>query len=264
MPVDFLSNYNGFIFDLDGTIYRENQLIYKATEVIHEVVSKNKKFVFISNRTTSEKEIYARKLNGFGIICNPDDIITSTEITRDYLTENHRDEKVFVIGEAPLINCLNQSGIRTTEVVDEINIVLISLDRTLTFEKFHIAQNALKHGARFFAANTDLTCPIENDEIPDAGATIAALEKLTNRKLEISFGKPSRLIIERALNKLNLPKKECLIIGDRVETDIAMGNYHDIDSALVLSGVTPFYEKDGKEIEPTYVIKDISNLIYHE
>jgi len=261
--MDFLSNYNGFIFDLDGTVYRENQLIHKANDAINQVVSKNKKFVFISNRTTSGKEIYAQKLNRFGISCRPEDIITTTEVTRDYLTENHQNERVFVIGEEPLINCLNKSGIETTKVVNEIDIVLISLDRTLTFDKFHIAQNALKRGARFFAANTDLTCPIENDEIPDAGATIAALERLTDRNLEISFGKPSRLIIERALKKLNLPKNECLIIGDRIETDIAMGNYHGIDSALVLSGVTPKYEKNGREIEPTYVIKDISLLIDH-
>ncbi|MBM4174856.1 MAG: HAD-IIA family hydrolase [Ignavibacteria bacterium] len=259
--MDLVSNYNGFIFDLDGTIYRENQLIHKANEVVNRVISNGKKFVFLSNRTTSEIEIYSEKLNRFDIRCTPNDIITSAEITSDYLAENHSNEKVFVIGENPLIKCLNNSGIETTDVISKIDIVLISLDRTLTFEKFHIAQNALKRGARFFAANTDLTCPIEEDEIPDAGATIAALERLTNRKLEMNFGKPSRLMIERALRKLGIPPNECLIVGDRLDTDIAMGNYFGIDTALVLSGVTPSYEKDGREIEPTFIIHDISKLI---
>ncbi len=259
--MNFFSKYNGFIFDLDGTVYREDRMIHKANEVVNRAISSGKKFVFLSNRTTSEKEVYSHKLNLFGIACDADDIITSAEVTRDYLIENHPGDKVFVIGENPLISCLNKSGIQTTSVTSEIDIVLISLDRTLTFEKFHTAKNALKRGAKFFAANADLTCPVEDDEIPDAGATIAALERLTNRKLEMNFGKPSQLMIERALRKLAIPSIECLIVGDRLDTDIAMGNYFGIDTALVLSGVTHAYEKDGREIEPTFIINDISKLI---
>lgn len=256
---EFLKKYNGFIFDLDGTIYRETNLIDGAIQVFQTLKMLNKRVVFVSNRTTSTKFQYRDKLNFFGIECEAEQIITSAEITANYLYNNYSDKKVFVIGEEVFVDYLKSYGIKIAN--HQVDIVLVSLDRTLNFEKIYFAQKALKNGARFFAANIDLTCPIDNDEILDAGYTIFALENLTGRKLELNFGKPSNFIIQEILKKINLPKSECLIIGDRLETDILMANQNGIDSALVLTGVTKIDILQNSFQKPTYVLNSILDLI---
>lgn len=256
---EILSRFNGFVFDLDGTIYRETKLIKGAKEVFLILKSLNKKFVFVSNRTTSTTTQYKEKLNSFGIDCDENQIVTSAEVTRNYLLENHKDENVFVIGEENFINYLKNSGVKIAN--HKIDIVLVTLDRTLSFEKIYTAQKALQHGAKFFSANADLTCPIENDEILDAGYTITALQNLTGRKLELNFGKPSHFIIEEILKRISLPTNECILIGDRLETDILMANQNGISSALVLSGVTKKEQLDFNQIKPDFVLNSIADLI---
>lgn len=253
-----LKNYEGFIFDLDGTIYRESKLIDSSNLLFKTLKDLNKKYVFVSNRTTSTHFSYKRKLNSFGIACTLDQIITAAEVTKNYISMNYPDAKVFVIGEKVFINYLKKNGIKIAD--HKIDVVLISLDRTLNFKKIYKAQRALENGAKFFAANIDYTCPIENGEILDAGYTIQILENLTKRKLEKNFGKPSELIAEEILSRLKLERSKCILIGDRLETDILLANNNNIDSALVLSGVTRKEQIDLSPIKPTYVLNSIADL----
>lgn len=254
-----LDKFEGFIFDLDGTIYRESKLIDGVNQVFNVLKSLKKKYVFVSNRTTSLKKHYCEKLNSFGIECEEDQIITSAEVTRNYLVQNFPDHKIFVIGEKVFIDYLKKSGIKIAN--HHIDIVLVSLDRNLNYQKLLKAQKALLNGAKFFAANSDLTCPIEDTEILDAGYTILALENLTGRKLEKNFGKPSILIINEILNRINLTKEKCIIIGDRLETDILMAQQNGIHSALVLTGVTRENFLLQSSIKPDYVLKSVAELI---
>ncbi|MCX8056987.1 MAG: HAD-IIA family hydrolase [Ignavibacteria bacterium] len=254
-----MKNFEGFIFDLDGTIYRETKLIDGAIEVFEVLKSLKKKFVFVSNRTTSTKSEYCQKLNSFGIECEENQIVTSAEVTKNYLLENHSNDKVFVIGEDVFVNYLRANGVQMAN--HEIDIVLVSLDRTLNYQKIFTAQTALRKGAKFFAANTDLTCPIEDTEILDAGYTILALQNLTKRKLEKNFGKPSELIFQELMTRLNLPKDKCILIGDRLETDILMAKHNQINSALVLSGVTSREYVEHSEIKPDFVLQSIYDLV---
>lgn len=256
---EILNRFNGFIFDLDGTIYRETKLIDGAIEVFQLLKSLDKKYFFVSNRTTSTSTQYREKLISFGIDCEENQIITSAEVTKNYLLENHLSENVYVIGEEIFIDYLKDSGIKIAN--HKIDIVLVTLDRTLSFEKIYRAQKAIQNGARFFAANTDFTCPIEDDEILDAGYTIAALENLTGKRLEINFGKPSKFIIQEVFKRISLPNNECILIGDRLETDILMAKNNGIKSALVLSGVTKQNQLDQSPFKPDYVLKSISDLV---
>lgn len=259
MLQDIFLRFNGFIFDLDGTIYRESKIIDGALQVFQVLKELNKKFVFVSNRTTSTKSDYKEKLNSLGIECEENQIITSSEVTKNYLLNNHKNEKVFVIGEDNFVNYLKISGVKIAN--HKIDIVLVTLDRTLTFEKIYTAQKALQRGAKFFAANIDFTCPVENDEILDAGFTITALENLTGRKLELNFGKPSKFIIQEILTRISLPVNECVLIGDRLETDILMANQNGISSVLVLSGVTKKEELHFSQIKPNFVLNSVADLI---
>lgn len=121
---EILNKFEGFIFDLDGTIYRGSKLIDGAKEVFQVLNDLNKKFVFVSNRTTSTPEKYQEVLNAFGITCKEEQIITSAEVTKNYLIQNHPEEKVFVIGEKIFIDYLKVNGIEIAN--HQIDIVLVS------------------------------------------------------------------------------------------------------------------------------------------
>ncbi len=253
-----IKKYKGYIFDLDGTIYRSDKLIPNADKVIEKLKSLGKKIIFISNKTTGSVQEYYEFLRSKNIDINKNDIITSTTVIIKYLTGNHSGALFYAIGEELFIKELTNNGLVFSTDPKKIQIVIVTLDRTLNYNKLEIAAKALENGARFYAANIDDTCPVEGGEITDAGSIITALEKRTHKKLEKHFGKPSEYMIDEIRKRLNLDLGECLIVGDRLETDIAMGNKFNIDSALVSTGVTNYL--NGK-FKPTYQINSVYDLI---
>jgi HAD superfamily hydrolase (TIGR01450 family) len=187
-------------------------------------------------------------------------IINSTIVLSKYLNKNHPNEKFFAIGEKTFVDEIVSSGLIYSEDPETIDLLLVTLDRTLNYEKLEIAARALEKGARFFAANIDDTCPVDNGEVLDAGATISALEKRTHRKLEKNFGKPSKYMIDEIKERLGNDFSKALLIGDRLETDIAMGNAFGLDTALVLTGVKNF-PNGNEHIKPTYLIDSVFDLV---
>lgn len=255
-----LSRYHGFIFDLDGTLYRGDNMIPGAAETINKLRNMSKRLVFISNKTTGSSKEYITFLREHGCFIEDDELFNATNITAAYLKLHYPDSTFFAIGEAPFITEIEQEGLSFSRDPQKVDIVLITLDRSLTYEKLEIAAKSLENGARFFAANIDNTCPVEGGEILDAGSTISALEKRTGRKLELYFGKPSQFMIEAALDYLKTPKDKLLLIGDRAETDIAMGQRSGIDTALVATGVKNFDMNDTR-IFPTYYLTSVTDLL---
>ena len=252
--------YDYFIFDLDGTIYRGEHLIPRADEVINHLKAKGKKVVFVSNKTTGTAEDYYCFLKNWGLNVEKNQIINSTVVTSNYLKRNFKGDNFFAIGEDSFIAEIEKTGLRHSNIPKEINIVLVTLDRTLNYQKLEIAARALENGARFFAANIDDTCPVDNGEVIDAGSTISALEKRTHRKLELHFGKPSEFMFNEIKNRLQFIPSKTLLIGDRLETDITMGNKFGIDTALVSTGVKYFPNGAGS-IVPTYRLNSVFDLL---
>jgi phosphoglycolate/pyridoxal phosphate phosphatase family enzyme len=255
--------YDYFIFDLDGTIYRGEHLIPHADEVINHLKFVGKKVVFVSNKTTGTTNDYYKLLKNWGLNVEENEIINSTIVVTNYLKHNFNSDKFFAIGEDSFINEIEKSGLKYSTEPEEIKIILITLDRTLNYQKLEIAARALENGARFFAANIDDTCPVESGEVIDAGSTISALEKRTHRKLELHFGKPSEFMFNEIQNRLQLIPSKTLLIGDRLETDITMGNKFGIDTALVSTGVKYFPNGAGN-IVPTYQINSVFDLLNHK
>lgn len=255
-----IEKYNGFIFDLDGTLYRGNKIIENADKVINEIKKSGKKIVFVSNKTINSANHYFQflKQNNFNVLKN--EFVTSTLVTKNYLQKYFSDKNFFAIGEQYFINEIESAGLNFTNNHNNVDILLITLDRNLNEQKIEIAVKCLQNNAKFFAANIDNTCPIENCEIRDAGLTISHLEKRTNKTLEINFGKPSEFMMNEILGKLNLPKNQILLIGDRLETDILMGNNFDIDTALVSTGVKNIKNK-FQNIQPKYELNSVCDLL---
>lgn len=255
-----IGKYDSFIFDLDGTIYRGSSLIKNADNTINELKRLGKRIIFISNKTTGSIREYFEFLSNAGLNIKQEEIINSTLILKRYLADNFIGKTFYAIGEQVFINEIIQAGLKFSTIPGEIDILLVTLDRTLDYQKLEIASRALENGAHFFAANIDDTCPVDDGEVLDAGATISALEKRTHRKLENNFGKPSSFMINEITSRLATDNSKILLIGDRLETDIAMGNNFGIDTALVATGVKNF-PNGNQHIKPTYFLESVYDLL---
>jgi len=255
-----LKYYNSFIFDLDGTIYRGNNIIPNADKTINILKKSGKQIVFISNKTTGSVKDYFDFLTSHGLEIELNEIINSTIVLSKYLNKNHSGKKFYAIGEKIFVDEISSSGLIYSNDPENIDILLVTLDRTLNYAKLEIAARSLEKGARFFAANIDDTCPVDNGEVLDAGATISALEKRTHRKLEKNFGKPSKYMMDEVKERLGNDFSKTLLIGDRLETDIAMGNSFGLHTALVSTGVKNF-PNGNQNIQPTFILDSVYDLI---
>lgn len=260
--------FKGFIFDLDGTIYLSDTLIPGADSVVRLLRETGRRVVFLSNKPIQTREDYASKLTRLGIPTQPDEVINSTFVMTNYLKKNAPGARLFVIGETPFVEELQRAGFPVTDEPKEIEYVVVAFDRTFDYRKLNIAFQAIKLGAHFVATNPDRTCPVEGGEIPDCAGMIAAIEAVTTKKVEIIVGKPSPLMIQAALEVMGLRPDDCILIGDRLETDIRMGKEAGIATGIVLTGVTDEETLRGAKhtaIQPDFVfrsIADVKNLFF--
>ena len=259
--------FKGFIFDLDGTVYRGDQLIPGADGVICALREKGKKVIFLSNKPLQTREDYASKLTRLGIPTRTNEVINSTFVMTYYLKKNAPQARLFVVGELPFIEELKGAGFLITEEPKEIDYVVVAFDRTFDYRKLNIAFQAIKLGAHFIATNPDRTCPVEGGEIPDCAGMIAAIEAVTEKKVEVIVGKPSPIMIQAVLDVIGLRPEECILIGDRLETDIKMGKDSGIATGIVLTGVTDektLMQYKHTSDQPDFVfqsIADVENLL---
>ncbi|MBN1563063.1 MAG: HAD-IIA family hydrolase, partial [Anaerolineae bacterium] len=243
------SKLAGFVFDLDGTVYLGEAALPGAVDTIAYLREHGKRILFVSNKPLEPRAAYAAKLTRLGIPATADDVVTSGYVLGYHLAAHYPDLNLYVIGEQSLIDELHGHGLTVVpefrdqdsqEVIQPhgIDAVVVAFDRTLDYRKLNTAYQALLNGARFFATNADKTCPMPGGGIPDAGATITALEHLTGRKLELLAGKPSQLIMDVALRRLDLAPEQCMMVGDRLETDMLMGQQAGMLTAAVMSGAS--------------------------
>jgi NagD protein len=258
-----MPDLRAFVFDLDGTIYLGERVIPGAPEVIAELRQWGCGVVFLSNKPLEQRHVYAQKLETLGIPASVDQVINSSLAMTRYLVREMPGATVFAIGEQPLLDELAAAGFPLSEDPHEIDVVIASFDRTFDYRKLDIGFRALRSGARFFATNADRTCPIEGGELPDAAAVIGALEGCSGRELELVVGKPSSVILELALEQLGVPAEQCLMVGDRLETDILMGNQAGMATAVVLTGVTQRQDIAAAPASPDYVLDSVADLLHH-
>ena len=263
---------DGFVFDLDGTVYLGEKALPGAVEAISELRHRGKKTLFVSNKPLEPGSKYAAKLTRLGIPASNEDVITSAYVLGYHLSHAEPDLRLYVVGEQSLrdelrghhLNVLDEFIDQDPKSVldtDGIDAVVIAFDRTLDYRKINTAFQALQRGARFFATNGDKVCPIPGGAIPDAGATIAALELITGRKVELLAGKPSTLMMNVAMQRMGLPAELCMMVGDRLETDIRMGQNANFATAAILTGVAKREEIVQMSHPPDYVIDNLRDLL---
>ena len=215
---------------------------------------------FLSNKPLQTRADYAAKLTRLGIPAVPDDVINSSLVLARHLRGLDPGAPVFVIGERPMLDEMRAHGFEVRED-ERVRWVVIAFDRTFSYAKLDTALQAVRAGARLIATNPDRTCPVEGGEIPDCAGMIAAVEAVTGKTVEAVVGKPSPIILEVALAALGVPARESAVVGDRIETDVAMGKRLGLHTVLVLSGVTPPGDARIASIAPDHVLGSIEELI---
>ena len=253
--------YSAYILDLDGTVFLGNALLPTAGETITTLRSLGRRTVFLSNNPTRTREEYVAKLNRLGVPVTGDDIIHSSQVMANFLQRRMPGARLFVVGEEPLKAELQAAGFELCEDPARIDAVIASFDRTFVYRKLQIAFDAIRAGARFYATNADRFCPVPGGGEPDAAAIIAAIEACTGAKVEAVVGKPSPYTIEAILDRLGLEPAECIMTGDRLETDVTMGLNAGMDAALVLTGATDEKALAASSIRPTFVLRQLGDLL---
>ncbi len=258
--------YEGYVFDLDGTIYLGDELLPGAGRLILKLRELGKKVVFLSNNPTKDPKMYAEKLTALGLPTSEEQVVNTVVTMTRWLARNHPDATVFPISEEPLKNALREAGIKTSERAEEIDIVVASYDRAFDYRKLQIAFDAIwfHKRARLVTTNPDRYCPFPGGRgEPDAAAIVAAIEACTGARCEVNVGKPDPIMLETVEELLGLDTGDCVMTGDRLYTDIRMALDAGMPSAVVLTGETTArtLAAEPPENRPTYVLDRIDRLI---
>lgn len=245
-----MKKYAGYMIDLDGTIYRGKEKIPAAKRFIERLQEHDIPFLFVTNNSTQAPiKVVENLANNFDIHVKEENVYTSALATADYIADLDKDKRsVYVIGEVGLKQAILDRGFRFEETNPDY--VVVGLDYDVTYHKFELATLAIKRGAKFIGTNADTNLPNERGLVPGAGSVIALVECSTQQKATY-IGKPETIIMEKALERLGLPKDEVVMVGDNYMTDIKAGINFGIDTMLVYTGVSTRELVRKQEIAPT-------------
>ena len=244
-PKQILKNKKLFVFDMDGTIYLGNRVFDFAIRFIDHLRKNGYRVLFFTNNASHTTEFYMSKLSRLGFSPREDEIMTSGDVTVEFLKRHRAGKSVYLVGTDELVENFRESGIpMLTGKEESADIVVTSFDTTLTYEKLDHACRLVRGGAEYLSTHPDFNCPTETGFIPDSGA-IAAFVTASTGKVPTYFGKPYRETIEMICEATGLPLSEMCIFGDRLYTDIAVGKRHGVTAVLVLSGETTEADVDA-------------------
>ena len=257
MDLDLLRKKRGFICDMDGVIYHGNQLLPGAQVFVEWLKKESKKFLFLTNSSEKSPRELKEKLGRLGIQAEATQFYTSALATASFLASQRPNGSAYVIGEAGLINALYESGFSMNEINPDY--VVVGESRSYSYEKIERAVRLVRNGAKLIGANPDLTDKLGKDFAPATGALIAPIELASGTKAYF-VGKPNPIMMRHGRKLLGCEREDTAIVGDRMDTDIIAGIHSDIDTVLVLSGVTS--EEDLKlfAYHPRYVLSGVGDI----
>ncbi|MBN1289586.1 MAG: HAD-IIA family hydrolase [Actinobacteria bacterium] len=259
-----IDQYKAFIIDLDGVLYLINDPIDGSVEAIRELQSAGKPFVFLTNNSSSTPAMYTEKLKFMGLEISEDQVVTSSQALAWFIRDNYETcgKKVLLLGGRGLYDELSSIGL---QVVDEdggdsADFVVVGWDREFSYGRLKAAVIAVRKGAHFMASNTDASYPTPDGLWPGAGAMVAAVSTGSEAEPFVA-GKPNRLMVELALKRMGAKAEEALLIGDRIETDILAGANSNVDTLLVMTGVSTIDDIERQGIAPTHIRDSLKGVL---
>ncbi len=254
-----LKDIKAFVIDQDGTTYLENQTFPWTTDFLKGLEQRGIRYLFLSNNSSKSRAEHCRKLAESGIHASEEQILSSADATIEYLKTlpGHRD--IYLLATPCVENDFREQGFDTD--ANKPNYVVLAYDLTLTFDKLDKACRLVRKGVPFIATHEDNNWMIGPDEHrPDVGALAAAITASTRVKPKF-VGKPNAEMVQAFLKRLQLPKEQIAIIGDRMNTDIRMGQEHGLLSLLVLSGKTKREDIPESPFQPDYVVDKTIDIL---
>lgn len=254
---ELLASAKAVLLDLDGTLYRGDRVFPGAPRWVSALKSAGKKVFFLSNNTSRSTREYLPKLYDLGFDISPGEIWGALNATLDYLRcEGLR--RMMVVGTDAVRDEFRRAGFA---LVDENpDAVVLTYDTTFDYSKFVRAHKALLGGARFLATHPDLLCPTEDGFVPDIGCLIAAFRAAGHPEPQI-IGKPAPTMVSPLLRRLGLNPSECVVVGDRLYTDIRMGVENGLGSILVLTGESRMPDVLESPWKPSAVVESVGALL---
>lgn len=251
-----------YIFDMDGTIYLGGHVFDFAVDFIHKLRRMGKQVMFFTNNASHTKGFYIQKLTRLGFDPTPDEIMTSGDVTVEFLQRHRAGKSVYLVGTDELCRDFAARGIRLLKGNEEkADIVITSFDTSLTYEKLDNACRLVRGGAEYLSTHPDFNCPTETGFIPDSGAIAAAVTASTGVS-PVYFGKPYGETVQMICEATGKSREEMLFFGDRLYTDIAIGKKFGVTAVLVLTGETKEadVEKAAPADKPDYMFPSLAEV----
>jgi NagD protein len=246
-----------FIIDMDGVIYHGNQLLKGAAAFVEWLNKSGKAYLFLTNSSERSPIELAQKLARLGIEVEPEHFYTSALATASFLASQRPGGSVYVIGEPGLIQALYDAGFTMNNVNPDY--VVVGEGRGYSLEALERAVKLVLGGARLIGTNPDLSGPVEGGIVPACGALVAPVELAAKTKAYF-VGKPNPLMMRHGLRRLNSMREETVIVGDRMDTDIVAGVETEIETVLVLSGVTALADLPGFPYQPRHILEGVFEI----
>ena len=253
-----LARIRCFLLDMDGTFNLGERLIDGSLRFIDTLRAQGKDFVFLTNNSSKNRDLYAAKITRLGLPIPVDKVFTAGEATALYLKRHDAGKPIYLVGTPALEDEFRSHGFTLTE--DGAGLVVLGFDTTLTYAKLWKLCDYVRAGLPYVATHPDFNCPTETGFMPDIGAMIAFVKAATGREPDVVVGKPNRLIVDALADKLGLRLEDIAMVGDRLYTDIALGPAAGIVTCLVLSGETHPEDLAGSPFQPTYTFADLGAL----
>jgi len=248
----------GFICDMDGVIYHGNKIIDGVAEFVTWMIENDKKFVFLTNSSEKTPRELSMKLERMGLSVSAEHFYTSALATAEFLRSQAPDCTAYVIGEAALSKALYDQNIYMNDVSPDY--VVIGETRTYNFEKLEKAIALVRAGAKLIGANPDTIGVTDKGVMPATGSLVAPIEIATGKKAYF-VGKPNPLMLRHGLKKIGCHSEDIAFIGDRMDTDIIAGIESNVDTVLVLSGVTSIEDIDNFPYRPKYILNGVGDIV---
>ncbi|MFA9516199.1 HAD-IIA family hydrolase [Halopenitus sp. H-Gu1] len=253
-------DYEGIVFDVDGTVVRGDEPIDGAPEGYRIVEEAGIDSTFVSNNPTKPPAAYVDRLGSAGFTVDVDRVVTAGTVTVEYLKRHHAADDLFVIGESGLFDLLAAADLSTTDSVDDADVLLASLDREFDYEDLSRALWALERDIPFFGTDPDVVIPAPERDVPGSGAVINAIAGVAEREPDLVLGKPFEPAIGMVTERLGADPEDCLMVGDRLDTDIAFGERAGMTTALVLTGVTDERALAESDHDPDHVFDSLADI----
>jgi 4-nitrophenyl phosphatase len=259
-------SYRGVVLDVDGTVLRGDRVLAGARAGLAAVDAAGCQRLFVTNNPTRGPEGYAERFERAGLSVASEEVVTAGETTVAYLRAHHADDALYVLGEAGLCEQLDAAGFARTDDPDAADCLVASIDRSFDYDDLTAAMWALSDGTTaFVGTDPDVVIPAGERDVPGSGAVVRAVEAVAGRAPDAVLGKPSATARRVVADRLAVPPEECLVVGDRPDTDVAFGNRAGMTTALVTTGVTDASAaaaagEDDPDCRPDLVLESLAEL----